>query len=250
MIFWALILFFISQAFGVDPLPAEGNKQSKVYILDVPPLMKAPEGTGIVGDVVLEAFKRTGIHPQLIVVPIPRALSMPKKVDDVFVAPLARISERENEYTWVVPIVTVKRAFFTLSKKINTFESAMKNLKIIAVSRDTASHRLLIEKGFPKDRMLLVSSDAVEARLLKVGRVDAFFDAIPEGLKALIDWPPSAFRVGHPLAVTQQFLACSKKCNPQTVAALKKTISQMRRDGTIKRIQMRYPEFTSQSFAF
>jgi polar amino acid transport system substrate-binding protein len=226
-------------------LPSEKHELPppvELYLLIAPPLMSGPDGHGIVGDVVLQALKETGINAKIIPAPTARALLMPQRKDNVLVAALARINERENSYTWIAPIYSVKRAFFTQFKKIDTFKEAAKNLRLVAVTRGTASHRLLIQNHFPEYRILEIGPADAESKLLMAGRIDAFFDTIPEGQMALRNIGATNYWVGAPLAETPLYLACSKHCDQKLVDSLRESVEKMRKDGTIKKLQSRYPD--------
>ena len=73
-----------------------------------------------------------------------------------------------------------------------------------------------------------------------MGRIDAWFTGVPEGLYI---WPRVShqrLRMSPPLAATDLYLACSLACDPQLVDDLRTAIDALRADGSLKRIQARY----------
>ncbi|HRE17016.1 MAG TPA: hypothetical protein PLW86_08090, partial [Rhodocyclaceae bacterium] len=83
-------------------------EEQALYLMEVPPMtMNEAERKGIVGDIALEAMKRSGIPSRLIVEPSNRAMQTVKQHDNLLIIPLARLKDREADYTWIAPIVKV-----------------------------------------------------------------------------------------------------------------------------------------------
>ena len=219
-------------------------EDARIYLMTVSPMtMDTPDRKGIVGDIVLEAIKRAGLTPHLVVVPSPRAIAAVPLEHDTLIIPLARLKEREANFTWIAPIVKVQRAFFTLGKKVDSFEQAAAEFKIVGVSRGTAGVNILLEHGFTRDHIAEVNQGVTAPRMLVAKRFDAWYNLVSES-KDLLTQVDGGNRVvkGAILGDTYNYLACSKACDPALVAKLTAALKAMAADGVIKRIAARYPD--------
>ncbi len=116
--------------------------------------------------------------------------------------------------------MSVKSAFISFNRKINTFEDA-KHLESIGIRRGTSSETELEGRGFENLR-----SFSTPDRLLKFfdgGRIDAWLGSVHEFTKRIRRLPPEKQRqmkTGETLIVEQLWLAGSKKLAPEIVADL------------------------------
>ncbi len=213
-----------------------------LYLMDVPPYaMDAPEGKGMVGDVVLEAMRRAGYTPKVLVVPSPRALQQVPKMEDVLIIPLARLREREAQFTWIAHILDVERAFYTRERKVASFAEARAAFQTVAVSRGSAGYFILLEQGFDKEQILEVNQGLTAPKMLQLGRVDAWYNPVLEAdrLQGELEGSPR-FVASTLLGPTGQYLGCAKACNPAMVHRLSSAIREMQKDGTVQKIIARY----------
>lgn len=213
-----------------------------IYLMTMPPhVMDTPERKGLVGDIVLEAMKRAGFGTKIMVEPNPRAMAAVQAGEDLFITALARVPEREGKYTWVAPIVPVYRAFFTLGQRpAGSLEEAKARYKSIAVSRGTANYNILVASGFPLGHLHEVNAGDTAPKMLLGGRVDAWFNLVPESKDILKQIGESRVLMGKPIAPTDLYLACSAKCSPATTAKLVRALDSMKTDGTLSKIIARY----------
>ena len=213
-----------------------------LYLMDVPPYaMDTPEGKGMVGDVVLEAMRRAGYTPKVLVVPSPRALQQVPKLEDVLIIPLARLKEREAQFTWVSHILDVERAFYTRDRKVTSFAEARVAFQTIAVSRGSAGYFILLDQGFDKEQILEVNQGITAPKLLQLGRVDAWYNPVLEAerLQGELEGGPR-FVASALLGPTGQYLGCAKVCSPELVRRLSGALREMQKDGTAQKIMARY----------
>jgi polar amino acid transport system substrate-binding protein len=209
--------------------------------MEVPPLtVNTPDRKGIVGDIVLEAFHRSGYQVKIIVVPSPRAMQTVQQVDNLFIIPLARLPDREKRYTWIAPIMRVERAFFSVNKKVDSFDQARKSFKSIAVSRGTAGYNILLEHGFSKEQIVEVNQGVTAPKMLQAGHVDAWYNLVLESKILLKEVGGTPVLRGKAVGSTDQYLSCSKKCDSVVQAKLIETLKTMQADGTTKKIIARY----------
>jgi polar amino acid transport system substrate-binding protein len=219
-------------------------KELTLYLMEVPPLtLNEPTRKGVVGDIVIEAIRRAGHTPKLVVVPSARAMTMVQSEGsrDELLIPLARQSAREDHYTWIAPVIKVNRAFFALERNVNSFADARASLRHIAVARGTAGVNILREQGFSDTQIYQVADTVAGAKMLLLGRVDAWYGPALQ----FREWqrsedPKRRAKMGTPLGATFNYLACSLRCDPLMRTQLADAIAKMRKDGSIKAIETRY----------
>lgn len=212
-----------------------------LHFMVVPPLtIDSPQRKGLVGDLVLEAMKRAGYRVKLIVDPSPRAMATVQQRQNAFIIPLARLKDREDKYTWVAPITRVDRAFFTRGRRVASFAEAKASFATVAVSRGTAGVSILLEQGFSREQIVEVNQGTAAPRMLRAGRIDAWYNLVLESQVLLEEVGAPGVVMGAKLGSTEQYLACSKTCDPAVVAKLGQTLRAMRADGSAARIMSRY----------
>ncbi|WP_296000801.1 ABC transporter substrate-binding protein [Rugamonas sp.] len=215
-----------------------------LYMMEVPPLtVNAVDRRGPAGDITMEAIRRAGYRPDLKVVPSNRAMRQVQLTTsrDELIIPLARQQEREPHYTWIAPVAKVHRAFFSMTRRVRSFGEARTAFRTIAVARGTAGLNILHEQGFPDAQLVEVVDGIAAAKMLMIGRVDAWYG--PE--LQFRQWqretdPQGRVQKGARLGSTENYLACSRSCDPVLVARLGEALEKMRRDGSIKAIEARY----------
>lgn len=215
----------------------DAKPEVRLYVMDVPPYaITRSDRHGIVGDVALEALRRADFQAKVIEAPNARALHDVPLLSNTLIVPLARLKEREADYTWIARIVTVERAFFSAGKKVQSFAEAKKQFKMIGVERGSAAGSILRAHGFPADRLVDIPLDAVAAKMLRAGRIDAWLGIIHAGDES----HPDLVKSPVPGASTEQYLACSKACDADLVKKLADAVKAMEADGTIGRIEGSY----------
>ena len=119
-----------------------------------------------------------------------------------------------------------------MDKKIASFAAAKKQFKAIGVERGSAAYAILKAHGFADDQLVDVALDAMAPKMLRAGRIDAWFGVVHAGGESRQDLVESAVRG----ASTEQYLACSKDCDAVLVKKLADAVKAMEADGTIDRI--------------
>jgi polar amino acid transport system substrate-binding protein len=236
-------LFVICMLLTQRIAPAMAVEDINIYLMEVKPYtIDAPEKKGIVGDVVLEAMRRAGYRPNIIVVPSPRALLLVPDLQNTLIIPLARLKEREADFTWIARVTNVDRAFFTLDKKVNSFAEAKASFKSIGVSRGSAGLRILLDQGFDKAQIAEVDQGVTAVKMLQAERFEAWYNPIREAQDLEKEAGAPAFVMSPPLGPTEQYLGCSKRCDETLVRRLAEEIKEMRQEGIIKKIVASYRE--------
>lgn len=216
----------------------------QLYVMDVPPLStRNGPGHGVVGDIVLEAMRRAGMAPVLQFAPNNRAIVTVQLEGsrDLLIIPLARVAEREAHFTWIAPLYKVERAFFTTGARIDSYEQARRTLHSIAVARGTVTPVILENAHFDPRQIYPINDNDNVPRMLLAGRMDAWFGPV-EQMRVFLRGTAERAKVveGKVVGSTENYLACSRQCDPALVARLRAEIAGMERDGTLKAIRARY----------
>jgi polar amino acid transport system substrate-binding protein len=217
-----------------------------LYLADAAPVTmeKNQDGYGIVGDVTLAAIKRAGYTSKIQMVPWARAQLLVSRGSNQLIIPLSRTPERESNYTWIASIMPMERAFFSLDTPVKGFDEALIRYQRIAVGAGTAQVEILKNQGFPDSQIHLLKLGESPLRMLELGRVDAWFTGVPEGLYT---WPDSEVsKISSKLKMSpvvhsaDLYLACSLKCDATLVTKLRASIQSLHADGSIQKIKKTY----------
>lgn len=213
-----------------------------LHLPDAPPLTFADDHGrhGIVGDITLKAATLAGYDLHLITLPWSRAQQTARAGKDQLIIPLSRTPDREAHYTWIAPVISMDRAFFSLDKRVDSFEQARRTYARIAVGRGSAQEQKLREEGFSDSQIYPVKIGENPAQLLLLGRVDAWFNGIPETRTI---WPQVSNKpllMSPGLMRTDLYVACSKACDAQMVQRLAEAVRRLREDGTVAKVLAAY----------
>jgi polar amino acid transport system substrate-binding protein len=217
-----------------------------LFTLDAPPMTMSASSVGeqahgFVADIALEAARRAGYGVTLQFLPWVRGQEAASNGENALITPLARTPEREAAYTWIAPIYRLKRAFATLDRPIDSFDEARSRLRTILVGRGSAQESTLRSMGFDDGRLIHVEIGLSEVDMLRLGRVDAWFNSTVE---TEWKWRDSGFTAplvfGRTLYTDDIYLACSKRCAPAVADRLRAALEGVTQDGTAAAIVGRY----------
>lgn len=217
----------------------------ELYMPDAPPLtfVDLERGHGMVGDVTLAALARAGQLSELRHEPWARAQHRVANGRNQLIIPLSRTPEREPLYTWIVPIMPLERAFFSLDEPVQSFAEARQRYRRIGVGLGTAQVEILRTQGFGEQQIITHTLGENPVHLLERGRIDAWFTGVPE---ALYLWPQQSahkLRMSPVLTSTDLYLACSKDCDAQLVENLRTAVQSLHDEGISRRlIEVYLPE--------
>jgi polar amino acid transport system substrate-binding protein len=224
-----------------NPLCAEPRNLLFYIPISPPQGMEEGERKGFMADIALEAARRAGYSAQTAALPWPRTLMYVKKEKNLLIAGLSRFPEREKEYTWISPVFTLWRAFVTTDQQIDSYDEGREELKKIAVHYGSLEESILQGEGFSPDQFSLITTNTLLIDFLLKGRVTALYRPIIE-VRWLARDRTDANRLvyGTPLQPTEQYVACSRICDPEIVTRLGKALRAMKQDGTTERIIKSY----------
>ncbi|MFD3301421.1 substrate-binding periplasmic protein [Aquipseudomonas alcaligenes] len=231
MVFCLLVaLLYVGGVAADEPLA--------LHMPDAPPLTLYHDerGHGMVGDITLAAIALSGRTARILDEPWARAQV------NVAIIPLSRTPEREQRYTWIVPIMPLERAFFSLDEPVSSFAQARQRYRRIGVGLGTAQVEILRREGFADEQIIQLKLGENPAILLERRRLDAWFTGIPE---ALYIWHKSAEQrrklyQSPVLASTDLYLACSRICDTQIVEQLRAAVLQLEASGVSPRLRQAY----------
>lgn len=222
-------------------LSVKAQEPLELHMPDAPPLtfVSFKGGYGMVGDVALAAIARAGYLSHIYVTPWLRAQQRVSRGHNQLIIPLSRTPEREAQFTWITPIAQLDRAFFSLDAPVANFAEARQRYQRIAVGMGTAQMAILKSQGFSDKQIVSLKLGDNPARMLELGRVDAWFAGIPEGLYL---WPKSSnsLQMSPVMASSDIYLACSKHCDAELQENLRKAVEALRAEGTLQQMLEAY----------
>ncbi len=233
---------YLSFALLVTPPVHATPSPLDLFILDAPPLTFVDDalGHGIAGDMIMQAIVKAGYTPQIEVLPWARAQRHVSEKRDLLIAPLTRTPEREDRFTWIAPIMSMQRAFFTLDAPVTSFAQARQSYGLIGVGLGSAQEEILRAQGFDEKQIYPLTIGDNPAQMLLMGRIDAWFNGVPESRYI---WPKVSERklfMSPVMSTADLYLACSKQCSPELVKGLRDAMETLRHDGTLERLRARY----------
>ena len=238
-----MFLRSILLAISICPLPQEvyAKEILALHMAEAPPLTlnNSIGGHGMVGDVALAAISRASYQSHLHVAPWLRAQKRVVEGENQLIIPLSRTPERENLYTWIAPLMSMERAFFSFDNPVTDLAEARERYKRIAVGVGTPQLEFLKSQGFSGDQIVSIKLNDNPGRMVELGRVDAWFTGVLEGL---YHWPDSRekLRMSPVMFSTDIYLACSKLCDKVLVEELRQAVEALRREGVVQAIQNAY----------
>jgi len=213
-----------------------------LYTLDAPPLsfLTPNPGRGEVGDVVFEALARAGYQAELRDEPWARAQKTVSEGQNLLIMPLTRTPGREASFTWIAPVMPIERAFFSLTRQVDSFEEARTTFRQIGVGQGSAQYEALIRQGFREEQISEILIGDNPARMLELGRIDAWFNGVEESRYIWREQARQPLLMGRPVLKEELYLACSKQCDPALVERVRQALDDMRRDGSLERLRNAY----------
>jgi len=203
--------------------------------------MRGADGviTGRATEKIRALMERTGTDYRIEQLPWKRAFMMAQTQEQTCVYSTSRTPERETQFKWIGPTDEAEWQFWGRADHVfplNTIEDARK-LRIGTYIGD-ARDEYLRSRGFNVDA---VSNDLVNPQKLLLNRIDLWAVAIRNGSPGpgQHEWSGKVV----PLMVfhrVQVYLACNLAMPDQQVDKLNATLADMRRDGTLQRIDRKY----------
>lgn len=230
---------FVSTLLGASSTAYSALSTVELFIPEAPPLtlVNSANGHGIVGNIVLTAIANAGYIAELKVLPWARAQRHVSKKQDLLIAPLSRTPEREQQFTWIAPIMPMERAFFSLDHKVNSFEEAKKTYRLIAVGLGSAQEEILRAQGFKSEQIYQLGIGDKPAQMLLRGRIDAWFNGVPESQYIWHQVSQRELLMSPVMSTIDIYLACSKECSALMVGQLREAIEAVRYENNAENLR-------------
>jgi len=216
----------------------------KIVAGELPPYCFSEGGVagGVITAIVQELNRRLGFAADVTFLPWLRAIkSASTSVDKMprLIMPLTRTPAREPQFKWVVSVVTDHARMVSLkkptTKPIDTLAAA-KALRIGVLSGSPLEAEL---RAANFSRLETTPDVATNARLLKAGRIDAWY--VPEMVARyaykLSGYDPAELEMGGSLSVMDLYLAASLHTPDTMIVSLRNEFAAMKADGTYERIK-------------
>jgi len=226
--------------------------QDKPVVLasfDYPPFMETVDGqpSGIMVDVVTEAFRRMGTPVKITLYPLGRNFMMVDtgEVDGMFT--VKKTPERIAAYLFSKEVMLTQEyvIFVTRDSKL-TFDGRLGELggQLIGVVRDTSYGSVFdtaVRDGALKQLDFALTHESNFRKLL-LHHVDAVVSSKIVGLSILkrLNANGQVKIIGPALETTQSYVMFGKKVSPVVVQSFDRSVASMQSDGTFSRIFDKY----------
>jgi len=171
--------------------------------------------------------------------PMVRAIELARSQADTCVLPLIRTPEREPLFRWIGPYAVNRWVFYAR----NDFKPVIQSLddaKRYRIGSDIHGRKTAYLKGRGFTALDLAPEDALNARMLAVGRFDLWLAGLYEG-QAFAD-QAGVVNI-HPVfevARVDYYLACNPHLAATTVDAMMSALRTMAKSGEAARIEAPY----------
>lgn len=226
--------------------------QEKPIVLasfDYPPFMEMANGkpSGIIVDVVTEAFRRMGTPVEITLYPLGRNFMMVDtgEVDGMFT--VKKTPERLAAYTFSKEVLmTQEYVIFVTRDSKQAFNGKLEELgsQSIGVVRDTSYGLIFdtaVHDGVLK-RIDFALTHESNFRKLLLHHVDAVVSSKVVGLSILkrLNASEQVKIIGPALETTQSYVMFGKKVSPVVVQSFDRSVASMQSDGTFNKIFEKY----------
>ncbi|MCW8950037.1 MAG: transporter substrate-binding domain-containing protein [Sedimenticola sp.] len=194
---------------------------------------------GFMVDIVREIERRLGSNRALQFLPWPRAIRNTRLSANHVIFPLTRTPEREAHFDWAIEVAPIELVFVTLSGQKLDLQQA-RTISSIAVQQNTPFEQYLRQQHFT-NLVVTTNPAAIPIRMLRAGRVDAWFtarDLAGYSMKELFVSEPITYSA--PITSGNVYIALSKEFPISLKTAYQETFAAMQADGTYQKIMDRY----------
>jgi polar amino acid transport system substrate-binding protein len=225
------------------PSAAAGPAELRLVTADLPPFAiddGAGQRRGALVELSEAVLARAGLPVRAEFFPWARSQLITTFASRVLIVPLARTTEREERFQWLIKLHTLHQVFLTrvTDPAVRHIEQA-RRLRI-GVLRGTPDMRQLQDQGFETEQLTTGSSPEDVLRLLERSHVDAIFGSdVMYGAKAQ-SRPGQSLRAGLKLASLDIWLAASGGIEAEERRRLEEAHAALLKDGSIERIMQRY----------
>ena len=197
-------------------------------------------------DIIRELLKRHNLKSEILLTTWSRAYGLIQTKPNIALFSMTRNSERNDKFKWVGPLHQINFVLYGLKSnkiQIDSLEQAKKVASIGCYKSDVRETYLL--KNNFKNLSSLTGKEANLQNLQKLmsGRTQLWITSDHVIYKSCeqLDIDPSLIEKKYEMLTSYIYLAFSKNVSDETVAAFQKSLDEMKKDGTYKKIMMSYP---------
>jgi len=197
---------------------------------------------GFVAEITREIARRVGADPELHYAPWARVYKAVRHRPNRLLAPIARTEQREDDLSWVVPVYPERMMVFTLAgTEAMTLDEAAE-AGLIGVQRNSSMHELLRERGIDRDDLLVSANQKESARLLEMGRIDAWVSLESLAIFAMkeAELDPDRLVYGETLKEFHIYIGGSPDLSEDVKQRWRDAFEAMKDDGTYRNIMAEY----------
>lgn len=201
--------------------------------------------TGISFEIVQALQNKISNTDPIKVLPWNRALKLLAKHKNSALFSTARTPQRENKYKWVGPLAKLEMVFFKKAGSDIAFNSMdeAKKLSKIGVTKNIATHEILVNQGFENLEVMQSGSDDKNIRRLIKGRVDVWptvyyagiYSAKQMGVLDQIEAVPGVTIMSGFL-----YIAFNKETDDRIIHQWQTALDELKSEGTVDTIMKKY----------
>jgi len=243
--------FFLFLSALIFSAPALANDPIHLMSEEFPPYQfyegESKVATGISIEIVQAIQNKIGNTDEIKILPWNRALKLLAKKKNSALFSTARTPAREDKYKWVGPLSKLEMVFFKKKGSAINFTSLdeAKTVAKIGVTKNVATHEILVNLGFENLDVLKSGSDDKNLKRLLKGRVDVWPTAYYAGIY-------SAKRIGIAdqieaipnvkLMSGDLYLAFNKDTDSHVIHEWQAALDQLKSDGVVEAIHKKYDQ--------
>ncbi|PCI39418.1 MAG: hypothetical protein COB46_08875 [Rhodospirillaceae bacterium] len=243
--------FFLFLSALIFSAPALANDPIHLMSEEFPPYQfyegESKVATGISIEIVQAIQNKIGNTDEIKILPWNRALKLLAKKKNSALFSTARTPAREDKYKWVGPLSKLEMVFFKKKGSTVHFTSLdeAKTVAKIGVTKNVATHEILVNLGFENLDVLKSGSDDKNLKRLLKGRVDVWPTAYYAGIY-------SAKRIGIAdqieaipnvkLMSGDLYLAFNKDTDSHVIHEWQAALDQLKSDGVVEAIHKKYDQ--------
>lgn len=216
----------------------------KIFTEDSPPGNYLHNGklTGLSVEVIREIINRLNLPDNIQVVPWARGYNLALTQPNVALFSTTRLPQRERLFKWVGPLYTQTWGFYSKkgsNLKIDSLDDAKKVLRIGTYNKD-AKEQFLKAKGFTN----LVSANKNISNIKRImeGKLDLWVssDFNMHYLTQQAGVEPDRLELVFAFRNVNNYIAFSIQTSDDIVNIWQRTLDEIKRDGTYKRVSKKY----------
>jgi polar amino acid transport system substrate-binding protein len=195
---------------------------------------------GAMVEILNEMAKRAGVQVNIKYEPWGRAQADTQAGKEVAIIPLTRTPEREAKYAWLVPLLSDELYLHATHKDLDISKLDKARALSVATLRSTPQEDVLKQAGIPK--LELTSDEDTNAKMLKAGRVDAWFTRgmVAPFAYTKIGGDATTLMRGSETTTPPMYLGGSLDFPKELAAKLNKAFDAMKADGSYDKIVKSY----------